>query len=307
MAPSTLRKEIAAIKRQLNDPNAPFGVDLLLPQVGGNSRKTNYDYTGGSLMELIDIIIEEKVKIFVSAVGVPPPQAVEKLHKAGVILANMVGSPRNAEKAIEAGMQILIAQGTEAGGHTGDIATMPLIRHVKRVMEKYGNKNKFGLPLHVVAAGGIADGNAVAAALMLGAEAVWVGTRFICAEESGGSQRYRDTVMNAGPNEVARTLVMTGRPVRLFRTPYIKSWDNRQEEMRKLCDQGIIPVKYDVKQAKAAGKTLSIVDIQPLFCGQVVGLVKKVQPAREIVDELVSDAAKVMRANQGYLVSKAKL
>jgi len=78
----------------LKNKNAPFGVDLLLPQVGGNARKTNYDYTGGKLEELIDIIIEEKTKLFVSAVGVPPKWAIDKLHKAGILCMNMIGAPK---------------------------------------------------------------------------------------------------------------------------------------------------------------------------------------------------------------------
>jgi NAD(P)H-dependent flavin oxidoreductase YrpB (nitropropane dioxygenase family) len=81
-----------------------------------------------------------------------------------------------------------------------------------------------------VAAGGIADGEALAAALSLGAEAVWVGTRFICAKESGASQRYRDTVMTSLPNDTMRTLVITGRPVRLFVTPYVKKWETERKE-----------------------------------------------------------------------------
>jgi NAD(P)H-dependent flavin oxidoreductase YrpB (nitropropane dioxygenase family) len=86
--PKFLRQQIHEIKAKLNDKNAPFGVDLLLPQVGGNARKTNYDYTKGQLPELIDIIIEEKAALFVSAVGVPPKYAVDKLHAAGIPVMN---------------------------------------------------------------------------------------------------------------------------------------------------------------------------------------------------------------------------
>jgi NAD(P)H-dependent flavin oxidoreductase YrpB (nitropropane dioxygenase family) len=92
--PEFLRRQIKEIKEHLHDKNAPFGVDLLLPQVGGNARKTNYDYTGGKLEELIDIIIEEKAKLFVAAVGVPPKWAVDKLHKAGILCMNMIGAPK---------------------------------------------------------------------------------------------------------------------------------------------------------------------------------------------------------------------
>lgn len=104
-----------ALKQDLKDPNLPFGVDLALPQVGGNARKTNYDYTHGQLPELIDVIIKSGAKFFVSAVGVPPKWAVDRLHAAGIVCGNMVGAPKHAKKAIEAGMDVIIAQGTEGG------------------------------------------------------------------------------------------------------------------------------------------------------------------------------------------------
>ncbi|CAE6486454.1 unnamed protein product, partial [Rhizoctonia solani] len=108
--PDILRRQIREIKDQLNDKNTPFGVDLLLPQVGGNARKTNYDYTKGQLPELLDVIIDEKAAIFVCAVGVPPKFAVEKLHKAGIPIMNMVGHPKHVTKALEAGVDIICAQ-----------------------------------------------------------------------------------------------------------------------------------------------------------------------------------------------------
>ena len=102
--PKFLREVIAEMKEEMVDKNGPFGIDLLLPQVGGNSRKTNYDYMGGNLPELIDVIIEGGACLFVSAVGVPPRWAVEKLHAAGIICMNMIGSTRHVKKALAAGM-----------------------------------------------------------------------------------------------------------------------------------------------------------------------------------------------------------
>merc|ERR1719421_603171 len=117
------------------------GVDLAIPQVGGNARKTNHDYTHGKMPELIDLCCEYNVALFVCAVGVPPKWVVDKLHAAGVLIMNMVGSPRNAEKAIEAGVDLLCAQGTEGGGHTGEIGTGVLIPAVVDVVRKGGHKS----------------------------------------------------------------------------------------------------------------------------------------------------------------------
>merc|ERR1712039_939257 len=146
-----------------------FGVDLLLPKVGDGARATNYDYTHGTLPDLIDIIAKSGARLFVCAVGVPPKWAVDKLHAAGVAYANMVGHPKHVAKAVETGADFVIAQGYEAGGHTGDVATMVLIPQCVDACK--GKISAFyGEAVPVVAAGGIADGRSMAAALMLGAQ-----------------------------------------------------------------------------------------------------------------------------------------
>lgn len=94
--PDQLREIIAEMKANLSRPDLPFGVDLALPQLGGNARKTNHDYTGGKLDELIDITIESGAKLFVSAVGVPPKRIIDKLHGKGILVMNMVGHPKHA-------------------------------------------------------------------------------------------------------------------------------------------------------------------------------------------------------------------
>ena len=125
-----LKEQIDELKEGLKDKNAPFGVDLLIPQIGGSARKTNYDYTHGQLDQLIDVIIDSGTKLFVSAVGVPPKHAVDRLHKAGIPImsttsllvwlnVDMIGHPKHVAKALQAGVDIICAQGGEGGGHTG--------------------------------------------------------------------------------------------------------------------------------------------------------------------------------------------
>ena len=131
LSPKALKSEIDEAKALIADKENPrFGVDLAIPQIGGNARKTNHDYTHGHLPELIDIIIEEKASLFVCAVGVPPRWAVDKLHAAGIPIMNMIGHPKHVDKALGAGVDIICAQGSEGGGHTGDIATTVLIPSV---------------------------------------------------------------------------------------------------------------------------------------------------------------------------------
>merc|ERR1719174_3161644 len=100
----SLTKNIAMLKEELADKSAPFGVDLLIPQVGGNARKTNKDYTGGKIDELADIIIEGGAKLFICAVGVPPKWLVEKFHAGGVAVMNMVGAVKHVQKALDVGV-----------------------------------------------------------------------------------------------------------------------------------------------------------------------------------------------------------
>ena len=171
---------LVQLKGFLHDKSAPFGVDLLLPKVGDGARATNKDYTEGQLPALIDIIIEEKAALFVCAVGVPPKFVVEKLHAAGIPVMNMIGAPKHVPKALAVGCDIICAQGGEGGGHTGEVATSILIPKVVDICKGKASPLT-GRPVAVVAAGGIYDGRGLAMALSLGADAVWVGTRFVAS------------------------------------------------------------------------------------------------------------------------------
>merc|ERR1712061_536712 len=231
--PDGLRNTIKMLKDDLVDKNAPFGVDLLLPQVGEGARKTNKDYTGGTLGELVDIIIEEKAALFICAVGVPPKWAVDKFHQAGIPVMNMVGAVKHVEKALAVGVDIICAQGGEGGGHTGDVATSILL---PKVVDAVRGKTSplTGGPVLVVGAGGIFDGRGLASALSLGADAVWVGTRFIASDEAGAGPLHKKKVVEAGYGDTIRTIMYTGRPMRVFRTPYnVEMEEKRQDVIKK--------------------------------------------------------------------------
>jgi len=282
MSPSMLRKEIRLTKEQLL-PGKPFGVDILLPKVGGGARKTNKDYTGGTLPELIDIIIEEGVKLFISAVGVPDKWVVDKLHAAGIVCANMVGAPQHVPKALDVGIDLIIAQGTEAGGHTGDIATLPLIPQCVDLVK--GKTNYFGSPVLVVAAGGIYDGRGLSAALCLGAVGAWVGTRFIACEEANSSMVHKKRVVAAKSSDTLRTLVFTGRPCRVMKTDYVNSWESRPEEIRTLTQAGKVPWMEEVN----AGKSVHA-EFFPTLMGQAAGAINDIKPAKDVVIDMVREA-----------------
>ncbi|KAI2608588.1 2-nitropropane dioxygenase-like protein [Hypoxylon fragiforme] len=292
--PDQLRSIVSELKAALRSPDLPFGIDLALPQVGGNARKTNHDYTHGKLDELIDITIESGARLFVSAVGVPPKKVIDRLHDAGILVMNMVGHPRHATKALDLGVDLVCAQGGEGGGHTGDIASSILIPAVADVAQRYRPAMLHGSPALVVAAGGISDGRSLAASLMQGAAGVWVGTRFVASVEANCSDEHKRSVVSCGLDDTERTLVLTGRPLRMRVNEYIRRWHAQPQRIRELCDSGVVPISQDLETGDAE------VDF-PHLMGQVAGVVAEVLPAAQIVRDMVDGAVERLRAAQGFV------
>jgi len=298
--PEMLREQCKKIKEGLNDKSAPWGVDLLLPQVGGSARKTNKDYTGGALFELLDVVIEEGASLFVSAVGVPPVAACEKLHAAGIPIMNMIGAPKHVTKAIDAGVDIICAQGGEGGGHTGEVPTSILIPKVCDIIKELGATSPLtGGPIHVVGAGGIFDGRGLAMALALGASAVWVGTRFVASKEAGAPPRHQRGVIECDYDQTIRTIIFTGRPLRVKKNDYILDWEeNRQNEIRELTGKGILPAAWQAEQDEKDGVehdfNATMDRINPMLMGQAAGAITEVLPAKDIMEEMMATCIEVM-------------
>ncbi|KAJ7142182.1 2-nitropropane dioxygenase [Mycena filopes] len=317
--PKALSQQIRELRAALIDKNAPFGVDLLVPQVGGSARKTNSDYTKGQLPELIDVLVKEKVALFVCAVGVPPKHAVDRLHQAGIPIMNMVGHPKHVPKALAAGVDLICAQAGEAGGHTGTIAASILIPACVdavrgRVSPLTGN------PIYVVGAGAVYDGRGLAANLMWGAHAVWVGTRFLASVEANAPKMHKEGVLSAGFDDAVTTLIFSGRPMRVRRTPYIDDWyylplystaaicslivprnTNRQAEIKELTEKGILPHQHEMDKHPEKA-----VEGARWPIGSVAALIHEVLPAKTIVENMVTEAAALL-IQGGALVTQAKL
>lgn len=290
--PQQLSEILTELKALLKDPSLPFGVDLALPQVGNGARATNHDYTHGQLDELVEVAISHGAKLFVSAVGVPPERIIKRLHEAGLLVMNMVGAPKHAEKAFQRGVDIVCAQGGEGGGHTGEIPFSVLIPAVVDVAKKYKSPLT-GLPAQVVAAGGVNDGRSLAASLMLGASGVWVGTRFVASVESGASRLHKEAVVGAKFGETHRTLVISGRPLRMLPNDYIKGWESRPADIKSLTDKGIVPMMNDLENEKD-------VDV-PFLMGDVSAAIKEIKPAGDIVKEMVQQAVEVLRVGNSFI------
>jgi len=300
--PKILRSQIQSIKADLKDKNGPFGVDLLIPQVGGSARKTNTDYTQGKLPELIQVIIEEKATLFVSAVGVPPKWAVDALHKAGILVMNMIGHPKHVVKALDVGVDIICAQAGEGGGHTGDLPASILIPAVVDLVK--GRTSPFtGKPIYVIGAGAVFDGRGLAANLSWGAHGVWVGTRFVASVEAGAPKMHKELLVSAGFDDVARTVIYTGRPMRVRKTPYVADWENnRQAEIKELTSKGIIPVYNDLE--KHPEKSL---ESRAWLMGGVSAVINDILPAKVIIDNMVSQAIEVIQHNASLVKVSSKL
>lgn len=322
--PKMLRAKVQELKDELTDKSAPFGIDLLLPAVGEGARKTNYDYTDGALPELIDVVIESGAKLFVSAVGVPPKFAVDKLHDAGILVMNMVGAPKHVEKALNAGVDIICAQGGEGGGHTGDVATSILIPACVDLCRDRTSPLT-GKQVPVIAAGGIFDGRGLAMALSLGAEGVWVGTRFVASIEGGAPKRHKDGIVKSGVHDTLRTTIYTGRPMRIISNPYAKNWEEeRQQELKQCLESGVIPYTKDIQSMEGQSKKGAAVEgsaedggkeqdgnigamlaYHPLLSGQVAGVINEVLPARTIVEDMVTQAATILEASAAKVAQPA--
>lgn len=205
---------------------------------------------------------------------------------------NMVGAPKHAEYALRAGCDVVCAQGGEGGGHTGEIASSVLIPSVVDVARRYRSPLT-GEPAMVVAAGGIYDGRGLASSLMQGAQGVWVGTRFVAAVESGASRLHKEAVVSAGFGDTLRTLVVSGRPLRVRLNEYVKGWEERPEEIRELTGRGIVPLAKDMDDG---------VDVDiPFLMGQVAAVIQDVKPARQILEDMVREAVAMLRLGQTYI------
>merc|ERR1711920_1070743 len=329
-SPDGLKRTIKMLKDDLVDKNAPFGVDLLLPQVGSGARKTNYDYSKGKFPQMVDIMIEEGVKLFICAVGVPPKWAVDKLHAAKIPVVNMIGAVKHVAKALEVGVDIICAQGGEGGGHTGDIPTSILL---PKVVEAVQGKTSplTGGPVLVVGAGGIYDGRGLASALAVGCSGVWIGTRFIASDEAGAGPLHKKKVINADYGDTMRTTLYTGRPMRIFKTPYAMEFEEkRKDEMLeaqsmglpawiKDCDPevfvGVNPASVGTlhlsevltQEEKKSGVTLTAVQKMQrgvFLTGQCAGAITEVLPSAQIVEEMVAQASEHLRVANTFVVSK---
>jgi enoyl-[acyl-carrier protein] reductase II len=264
--PDGIRDEMRRV-RELTDK--PFGVDLLaaLPE---------------QMMESIGVIIDEGASAFIAGLGVPGP-VVERCHDAGLLVMSMCGKVSHAVAAEEVGCDVVVAQGTEAGGHTGRIAGMALIPQVVDAVD-----------IPVLGAGSIVDGRGLSAALAFGCQGVWMGTRFIASHEARAAEAYKKSIGTARAEDTVITRCYSGKPMRVISNPFVEDWDRRPDEIERFPEQMYASMESGV-MAALGGATEGIdADRHAMPCGQGAGAIDDILSCREIIERTISEAKEVI-------------
>jgi len=222
----------------------------------------------------VEVILEEKVPVFASGLGTPEPFA-EALHENGTTILSLVGNVRGAHRVAAGGADYVVAQGTEAGGHTGRMGTLALLPQVMDAVA----------PTPVIAAGGIASGRSLAGVLAMGAEAAWCGTAFLVSEEANQPDLQKQRILDAAAEDTAVTRLYSGKTMRNITNPFIEAWERSGLQALPMGQQAalIADLEYSIR---VAGRE----DLLMNAAGQTAGMLKQLRPAAEIFAEIIDEA-----------------
>jgi NAD(P)H-dependent flavin oxidoreductase YrpB (nitropropane dioxygenase family) len=228
--------------------------------------------------EQVEVIIEHRVPVWAAALGDPAPY-VKECHARGIKIIGVVASVRGARRLVKSGADIIVASGTESGGHNSRIGTMVLIPQVVDAVS----------PIPVVAGGGIGDGRGLVAALALGAVGVWCGTVFLGTFEAMYEDYHKQKILESTEDDTVVSKVITGKQARYLRNRLVAAWDKAGLPTLPMPMQSIaiIPILDGAYEAKMA-------DIVPAPAGQIVGMIKELKPAGQVVEEMVQGAERVL-------------
>ncbi len=317
-----LKIELEWIEKQVGDK--PYGVDLLLPTKFVGSDKGGFDASKldslipeghrrflDELLEkygvpqlppgdaaspefsvgfekqrdVLDLCFEHRIRLIASALGPPPEYMIEQGRAKGVKVAALAGTVEHARRHVEAGVDIVVAQGYEAGGHTGEISTMVLVPEVVDAVA----------PLPVLAAGGIANGRQITAALALGAQGVWTGSVWLTTEEAETHPVVKEKFLRASSRDTVRSRSVTGKPARQLRTAWTEAWDDPANPAPlPMPLQPRLVREAQVRIARSAHKSPGAEQLINYFVGQVVGSMNHVRPTRRVIEEMAQEYADTM-------------
>lgn len=276
LSPEGLRREIHKVKA-LTD--RPFGVDILFATVGRPAADEATANFSRDVQAQIEIVFEEGVPVLASGLGNPGP-VVPAAHDLGMKVLALVGNTKNAVRVAESGVDIVVAQGYDGGGHTGRIGTLSLLPAVIDAVE-----------VPVMAAGGIADGRQIAAALTLGAVGVWMGTRFVASAESYGHDNYKQRIAEIDDEGTTRSRCFTGKPCRVIRNNTTDAWEDRalEDTIVRFPRQFGVMTEWLGEDPYIAGRRQGKTEVGALAAGQSSAVIHEVLPVAEIVEALTRE------------------
>ncbi len=321
-SPENLRTELEWIEKEIGDK--PYGVDLLLPtkfvgsEEGGleGSRldalipaehrrfvddllaryqvpplppdvRLPDEFSVGyeRQRETIELVFQHPIRLIASALGPPPAWMIEQGRAKGVLVAALAGTVEHARRHAQAGVDLVVAQGYEAGGHTGEISTMVLVPEVVDAVA----------PLPVLAAGGIGSGRQLTAALALGAQGVWMGSIWLTTEEAETHPVVKQKFLRATSRDTIRSRSLTGKPARMLRTAWTEAWeDPASPDPLPMPLQPRLVREAQVRIARSAHKSPGAAELADYFVGQIVGSMNHVKSVRAVIEELVQEYADTM-------------
>jgi NAD(P)H-dependent flavin oxidoreductase YrpB (nitropropane dioxygenase family) len=322
-SPKGLRAELEWIENEIGDK--PYGVDLLLPtRFVGSDRAGGFDaaqlderipeehrrfldelleqhevpplgddvelapeFSVGydKQREVIELVFEHRISLIASALGPPPEWMIEMGRKNGVKVAALAGTVEHARRHAEAGVDIVVAQGYEAGGHTGTISTLVLVPEVVDAVS----------PIPVLAAGGIGNGRQLTAALALGAQGVWTGSVWLTTEEAETHPVVKEKFLKATSSDTVRSRSLTGKPARQLRSAWTDAWDDPSNpDPLPMPLQPRLVREAQARISRTAHKSKGAEQLSNYFVGQIVGSLNHVKSVRTVIEELAGEYVDTM-------------
>ncbi len=323
--PRSLETDLAWIDDQVK--GKPYGVDLLLPSkydpnapgqaldretvrallpaeaqrfvdeilaryevpplaAGADEAVGRMSVTPEGVTSLLDVAFSHPIRLFASALGAPGQDIIERAHSHGAVVAALAGKAEHALRHNAQGVDLIVAQGTEAGGHTGTISTMVLVPEVVDAVA----------PTPVLAAGGIASGRQMAAAMALGAEGVWCGSVWLTTAEAETDPSVKKKFLAASSSDTVRSRSITGKPARMLKSAWTDEWESPQAPSAlpmPLQTLLVTPSQQRINR-NATLEGSGAHKLATYFVGQVVGSMNTVKPARQVVLEMVEEYTDVV-------------
>jgi NAD(P)H-dependent flavin oxidoreductase YrpB (nitropropane dioxygenase family) len=267
-----------------------FVADLLkrnqVPPPDTQVREGAAPYDPDQALETLQAAFRHPIKLIANALGVPPPSMIELSRRHGVPVAALVGAKEHAIRQVKAGVDVLVVQGGEAGGHCGEVSTLVLVPEVLKAIKPLGD-------IPVLAAGGIMTGRQMAACMALGAAGVWTGSVWLATTESETSEIFREKLVAATSRDTVRSRGRTGKPSRQLRSSWTDAWERPGSPsplpmpLQSLISEGALRA---IERSAASGNPAAR-DLVTYFVGQGVGLIDSIKSARQVVEEFKLDFA----------------